>query len=124
MAIKINQLIITPNLDIFDRPEAGIGDETPNWSKNLLDKSTWDKGTGIYSVTHIGINALPGTTFTIDETNEDPDTFMINNLGVFQLDTTDFPLTHLRLSKSSFDLIKEESSHYIIIDLVYKEAQV
>lgn len=123
---KIKQIIIDSDMitSIFDESLYA------NWSKDLLDKSTYDPNTnGHYTVEQLGINALPGTKFTIEDYENvkmketvQLDTFQINNLGIFQLNVSEFPITHLHLDKASAELAV--NSHYIIIDLIYKEATV
>lgn len=80
-----------------------------NYSENLIPDNTLVIGIGIY--------ALPGTTFQINQLNSKVSrTLIINGLGMFQMDVSDRPITQLYISESSFN--NAIGHHPIIIDLI------
>lgn len=80
-----------------------------NYSKNLIPDNTLVMGIGIY--------ALPGTVFQVNQLNDKVSRpLIINGLGMFQMDVEDRPITKLYISESSFNNAKEH--HPIIIDLI------
>lgn len=80
-----------------------------NWSNNLIEGK---------SVISLGIYALPGTQFLINQRNViRGESLVINGTGIFQINVEDRPITSLRLKKESYENIGE---HFIIIDLVYE----
>ena len=82
------------------------------WSNNLID--------GKY-VVQLGIYALPGTKFLLNQDNKlMGENLVINNTGIFQIDIEDRPITSLRLNKNSYENLSENSGHVIIIDLLYE----
>mgnify|MGYP003300334051 CR=1 FL=1 len=82
-----------------------------SWSDNLVE----DLGT----IMQVGIYALPGTKFKISQNEGAEVALIINGLGVFNMDVTDYPINSIKLSKSSYELIS--NNQFIIIDLVYEE---
>lgn len=83
--------------------------ETTKYSKNLIPSNVLVMGIGIY--------ALPGTTFQVNQLNDNISRpLIINGLGMFQMDVEDRPITSLLINKESFENIKEY--HPIIIDLI------
>ena len=80
-----------------------------NYSENLIPDNTLVMGIGIY--------ALPGTVFQINQLNDKVSRpLIINGLGMFQMDVEDRPITKLYISEASFENVKEY--HPIIIDLI------
>ena len=91
---------------------------TDGWSNNLVQ----DLG----NVVQLGIYALPGTQFRINQDvninsllNKE---LIINNSGLFSVNIEDNPIISIQLSENSYENIKE--AHAIIIDLVYVERGV
>ena len=83
--------------------------ETTHYSKNLIPDNVLVMGIGIY--------ALPGTNFQINQLNDKVSRpLIINGLGMFQMDVEDRPITSLFVSEESFKNTKEY--HPIIIDLI------
>lgn len=80
-----------------------------NYSKNLIPDNTLVMGIGIY--------ALPGTVFQVNQLNDKVSRpLIINGLGMFQMDVESRPITKLYISETSFENVKEY--HPIIIDLI------
>lgn len=89
------------------------GNNTPTfengWSNNLI----MDK-----NVISLGIYALPGTEFLINQDNKvKGESLKINGTGIFQINLEDRPITSLRIKENSYNNIGE---HFIIIDLTYE----
>lgn len=83
---------------------------TSGWSENLIAGK---------KVTELGIYALPGTKFAVNQKGND-ENLIINGSGIFNLTFGDRPITELYLSEDSYNLCKN-SSHFIVIDLIYEE---
>lgn len=87
-------------------------DFTNGWSKNLIQ----DLG----SVTQLGIYALPGTRFQINQTNiNQAEPLIINGTGIFQIDVGDRYIDNLQLAQSSYRLVRN-TTNYIVIDIIYE----
>ena len=83
------------------------------WSENIIAK--------LGSVTQLGIYALPGTRFKINQANSDSvEELIINSSGIFSINLEDRPITSISLAEASFDNIKQLGEHFIIIDLIYE----
>lgn len=82
------------------------------WSENII--------ANLGSVTQLGIYALPGTRFKINQANSgSAEELIINGSGIFSINLEDRPINSISLAKESFDNI-QTSQHFIIIDLIYK----
>lgn len=82
------------------------------WSENILEN--------LGSVTQLGIYALPGTRFRINQISSDsPEELIINGSGIFSINLEDRPIVNISLNEDSFNNIKS-GQHYIIIDLIYE----
>lgn len=91
---------------------ADTNNNTSNWSDNIIDKKY---------VTQLGIYALPGTSFLLNQANQpNGEQLIINNTGIFQIDVEERPITSLRIHKNSYKKLTEGLGHYIIIDIVYE----
>ena len=83
------------------------------WSENII--------ANLGSVTQLGIYALPGTRFKINQANSDSvEKLIINGSGIFSINLEDRPITSISLAKASFDNINQLGQHFIIIDLIYE----
>ena len=84
------------------------------WSENII--------ANLGSVTQLGIYALPGTRFKINQANSDSvEELIINGSGIFSINLEDRPITSISLAKASFDnIIPLGKKHFIIIDLIYE----
>lgn len=104
MAIQFTQLRY-PNDDAISFDINNI------WSNNLIEGK---------SVIQLGIYALPGTTFLINQDNKvRGEGLIINGTGIFQINTKEKPITSLRLNKNSYNNATT-NNHFIIIDLIYE----
>ena len=82
------------------------------WSDNII--------ANLGSVTQLGIYALPGTRFKINQANSgSEEELIINGSGIFSINLEDRPITSISLAKESFDNI-QPGQHFIIIDLIYE----
>ena len=83
--------------------------EDDTYSNNLLEDKELVVGIAIY--------AQPGTRFLINQSNDKiirP--LIINNLGVFQMDVQDRPLTGIYIRQGDYKNIN--THHNVIIDLI------
>ena len=82
------------------------------WSENII--------TNLGSVTQLGIYALPGTRFKINQANSgSAEELIINGSGIFSVNLEDRPITSISLAEESYNNIKS-GQHFIIIDLIYE----
>lgn len=106
MANKITQIRYTGDIEV-DNLQFDNG-----WSNNIIE--------GLDNVTQLGIYALPGTRFKINQKNSDTvQDLIINGFGIFSINLKDRAIKNLNLSENSYNKIKD-GSHFIIIDLVYE----
>lgn len=90
----------------------GDKNEQLDWSNNIINEKY---------VTQLGIYALPGTEFLLNQAKQPHgEQLVINNTGIFQIDVEDRPITSLRIGKDSYEKLQKETGHYIIIDVVYE----
>lgn len=83
------------------------------WSENII--------ANLGSVTQLGIYALPGTRFKINQANSgSAEELIINGSGIFSINLEDRPITSISLAEESFNNIIQLGRHFIIIDLVYE----
>ena len=68
------------------------------WSNNLL--------TDLGDVFRLGIYALPGTQFKINQENASSiETLIIGSSGFFNIETEKYPITNIQLSQTSYNNI-------------------
>ena len=85
------------------------------WSENII--------ANLGNITQLGIYALPGTRFKINQANSSfAEELIINGSGIFSINLEDRPITSINLAKESFDNI-QMGQHFIIIDLIYRGGQ-
>lgn len=88
---------------------------TGDWSDNLAN----DLG----QITQLGIYALPGTKFKINQILSDSvEELIINGYGTFSIDVEDKPITSISLNRNSYN--NANNNHFIIIDMVYVPKEV
>ena len=108
MAKQIKQLRLIGNIDT----DSITFDEDAIWSNNLI--------AGKY-VVQLGIYALPGTQFLLNQDDEiDGEDLQINNMGIFQVDVEERPITSLKLKRASYDKLRSMGNHMIVIDYIYE----
>ena len=82
------------------------------WSENII--------ANLGSVTQLGIYALPGTRFKINQVNSgSAEELIINGSGIFSINLKDRPIISMSLAEESYNNIKS-GQHFIIIDLIYE----
>lgn len=73
------------------------------------------------NVIQLGIYAVPGTKFRINQIDSDNSKdLIINGSGIFSMNIENRPITKLSIFKNSFENIAN-SQHQIIIDLITEE---
>ena len=83
------------------------------WSENII--------ANLGSVTQLGIYALPGTRFKINQANSDSvEELIINGSGIFSINLEDRPITSISLAEASYNNVVQLGKHFIIIDLIYE----
>ena len=71
----------------------------------------------------LGIQTLPGTMFYLSAGQPDP--IIVGKTGIFELDLNgDADISNLHFDRSSIDLINDNDSAYLIIDLLYGSEEV
>lgn len=93
-----------------------------NQPKDLKRKDL-DKENNIFSkytpITQLGIQALPGTRFILNENIEGP--VIIGSTGIYELDLEGISKIHsLRFDSKSLDLIAKNPNAFLIIDIIYE----
>lgn len=96
-----------------------LGENQPN-SLSSLDLSSGDAFVDYTPIVQLGIQALPGTKFTL---NANLDPIMIGTSGMYELDlvNTSAVLTSLTFDKETLQQINMNPDGYLIIDIVYEE---
>lgn len=103
MTREFKQIVIPKTTPTFEN------ENNDTYSQNLLGSTELVIGMAIY--------AQPGTRFLINQSDtkvQGP--LIINNLGVFQLDSSDRPITGIYLHQGDYKLNTTHSN--IIIDLI------
>ena len=96
-----------------------LGENQPN-SLSSLDLSSGDAFIDYTPIVQLGIQALPGTKFTL---NANLDPIIIGTSGMYELDlvNTSAVLTSLTFDKETLQQINMNPDGYLIIDIVYEE---
>ena len=67
----------------------------------------------------LGIYALPGSRFRINQANTNKiEELIINGSGLFSINVQDRPINELSIWHEDYDKI---GNHYIVIDMIYEE---
>ena len=75
---------------------------------------------GKNAITHLGIQASPGTTFFL---NQEINPIQIGKTGIFELDVSGYGyITHLAFAETSLALVNEDNG--IIVDILYEGGSV
>ena len=71
-------------------------------------------------IVQLGIQALPGTRFSL---NDNLESIIIGTSGMYELDLTNSSaiLTSLKFDQTSLDSISKNPDGYLIVDIVYLE---
>lgn len=96
----------------FDNSNSSEITFTNGWSNNLIET--------LGPVIQLGIYALPGTRFKINQAQSygEIEELIINGYGLFSIDLENKPITTISLHQESYNNSKE-NNHFIIIDLIY-----
>ena len=86
--------------------------------ENYHDGTVFDK---VYPISQLGIQALPGTKFYL---NGDVKPLIIGVSGIYDLDIKNgFRVTDLRFSEESLNLISNNPTSFLIVDILYGEEE-
>lgn len=87
-------------------------------NQNMMSNHTLFRGKS--SITHLGIQAAPGTTFFL---NKEINPIQIGKTGIFELDVSGYGyITHIAFAESTLDLVNEDNG--IIIDILYEGGSI
>lgn len=88
-------------------------------SGNIFSGDTSLDSQSYYPIVQLGIQALPGTKFYLNDSIEP---IIIGARGLFELDLDGVAeITQLSLDPSSINLIKTIDNAYVIVDIVYDD---
>lgn len=74
-----------------------------------------------YPVLQLGIQALPGTKFYL---NEATDPIIIGTTGIYELDLNGrTEISKIQFEARSMKLIKENKNAYLIVDIIYDDGE-
>ena len=73
------------------------------------------------NATQIGIQALPGTKFYLNDGLQSGYGIVIGRTGIYELDTTNLgmSITNLQFDSTSVDTINTNNNAYLIVDIIY-----
>lgn len=81
----------------------------------LVSGDIFDK-TGKSSITHLGIQASPGTTFFLNRSNNP---IQIGKTGIYEIDLSGYGfITSIIFSNTTLDTVNEDNG--IIMDIIYE----
>ena len=108
MANKIKQFRFYSNRSAKNQPSAAT-------SSSFISGDVFN---GYYPVLQLGIQALPGTMFYV---NQAADPVIIGKTGIYELDLDgDTQISQLQFDASSITTISENNSAYLIVDILYE----
>lgn len=88
-------------------------------NETRMSNHTLFQGKG--SITHLGIQASPGTTFFLNKEADHP--IQIGKTGIFELDVSGYGyITHIAFATKSLELVNEDNG--IIIDILYEGGSI
>lgn len=74
-----------------------------------------------YPVLQLGVQALPGTKFYL---NEAPDPIIIGNTGIYELDLNgSIEISKIQFEARSMRLIRDNQNAYLIVDIIYDDGE-
>ena len=74
-----------------------------------------------YPVLQLGIQALPGTKFYL---NEATDPIIVGNTGIYELDLGgDTEISKIQFEARSMRLIRDNQNAYLIVDIIYDNGE-
>ena len=93
----------------------------PTWLEKkflMKDESVFEKD--YFSITKLGIQTLPGTRFYLNNSIEAP--VIVGPTGIYELDLEGISeINNLYFDSKSLELINNNDSAYLIIDIIYNE---
>ena len=97
--------------DNNNQPEDLKAKDLERGENNIFSKYT--------PITQLGIQALPGTRFILNENIEGP--VIIGSTGIYELDLEGISkINSLRFDSKSLDLIAKNPNAFLIIDVIYE----
>lgn len=73
-------------------------------------------------ITQLGIQALPGTKFSL---NNSQDSIIIGSTGIYELDLTDgSEVVAISFDPLSIQAIRTNANAYLIVDMIYDDGEV
>lgn len=74
-----------------------------------------------FPVTQLGIQALPGTKFYL---NEAVDPVIIGATGIYELDLTNgIQISKITFDRKSMEIIKNNDNAFLIVDIIYDDGE-
>ena len=74
-----------------------------------------------FPVTQLGIQALPGTKFYL---NEAVDPVIIGATGIYELDLTNgIQISKIAFDRKSMEIIKNNDNAFLIVDIIYDDGE-
>ena len=104
--------------DKRNQPTTLDGTTTLITSKNYVDGDVFGKH---FPVTQLGIQALPGTKFYL---NEAVDPVIIGATGIYELDLTNgIQISKISFAHDSMENIKNNDNAFLIVDIIYDDGE-
>ena len=101
-----------------NQPTTLDGTTTLITSKNYVDGDVFGKH---FPVTQLGIQALPGTKFYL---NEAVDPVIIGATGIYELDLTNgIQISKITFAHDSMENIKNNDNAFLIVDIIYDDGE-
>ena len=101
-----------------NQPTTLDGTTTLITSKNYVDGDVFGKH---FPVTQLGIQALPGTKFYL---NEAVDPVIIGATGIYELDLTNgIQISKISFAHDSMENIKNNDNAFLIVDIIYDDGE-
>lgn len=117
MAKAIKQFRYFGDNAVKNQPKGAISNDFV--SGNIFSGGTSLDSKSYYPIIQLGIQALPGTKFYLNDSIEP---IIIGARGLFELDLDGVAeITQLSFDPSSINLIKTIDNAYVIIDIVYDD---
>lgn len=81
-----------------------------------------NEGVAYFPIHKLGIQAMPGTKFYLNQNKSNPVPVIVNNTGIFELNLKDkITINKLRFDATSLNSMRNNPNAYLIIDIVYGE---
>lgn len=97
----------------------GVGNQNNSPAATLEDYANGSVFKGVYPIAQLGIQALPGTKFYL---NGSVKPIVIGVSGIYDLDIKNGArVTGLSFSNQSLEAISENTTNFLIVDILYGE---